>query len=269
MPEGAKVVLAGHSLGGALAEIAAYDLSDRFEVDLVMAFGSSRIGGPAMRQLYKVRSEGALHRCTWHITHGDDAVPRLPPTRFFAHAGRGYLLSKTGELRLGNRPALFREYFHEVEARTRMSRFFLNPAPLSKEEQQVLLDPVSLQPARQTFRTKARNFAFSVRDQVYAIRFAMAAVALFFYITGMLTYYVLMLKRGFSGDHNAGLYRDAFKARARDFFRCAGGKNPRAAQRRMEKADGVADLSVFDHCRRQDTIGPIARGSVTRISRGD
>ena len=212
---------------------------------MVLAFGSSRIGGRTMRRLYKVRGKGALHRCTWHITHGDDAIPRLPPTRFFAHAGRGYLLSKTGELRLGKRPTLFEEYFHEVEARTRMSRFvfnptplsfeeyfhqveaktrmsrfFFNPAPLSREEKQsyVLLDPASLQPLPvsylQKFRTKARILAFSVRDQVHAVPAFLAGVALFFYILGMLAYYGLMLKRGFSGDHNVGLYRDTLQGRA-------------------------------------------------------
>jgi hypothetical protein len=215
LPKDAKLVLAGHSLGGALAEIAAYDLADRFDVSLVLAFGSSRIGGPIMRELYKDRSKGALHRSTWHITPGDDAIPRLPPTRYFAHVGRGHLLSKTGDLRLGRRPAIFEDFFHEVEVRTGMSRFFLNPAPLSKEEQgYVLLDPVTFQPLPVSFKKKARNFAFSMRDKVQGTLLATAAVALFFYTVGMIAYYVLMLKRGFSGDHNAGLYRDALKARA-------------------------------------------------------
>jgi hypothetical protein len=226
LPKGAKLVLAGHSLGGALAEIAAYDLAGRFEVSLVLAFGSSRIGGPTMQQLYKDRAKAALHRCSWHITHGDDAVPRLPPTRFFAHAGRGYLLSKTGELRLGERPAHFEDYVHAVETRTRMSRLFLNPAPLSEEEKQgrILLDPVSLRPLPvsnlEKFKAKARIFVFFVRDQAQQpVLWATAmVVALGFFILGMLAYYVLMLKRGFSGDHNVGLYRDALAERASRIF---------------------------------------------------
>jgi pimeloyl-ACP methyl ester carboxylesterase len=99
LPDGGEVVLTGHSLGGALAQIAAYELPARYRIRNVVSFGSSRIGGKQMRKLFMqstAKPDLATH--ARHITHADDAVPRLPPALFYKHVGRGAILYSNGEL---------------------------------------------------------------------------------------------------------------------------------------------------------------------------
>ncbi|KAA8909556.1 Alpha/Beta hydrolase protein [Sphaerosporella brunnea] len=67
-----KVVATGHSLGGALAQIAATDLRMRgFEVT-TYTYGSPRIGN---ENLCKFMSDAGTN---YRVTHTDDPVPRLP-----------------------------------------------------------------------------------------------------------------------------------------------------------------------------------------------
>ncbi|KAF2674127.1 alpha/beta-hydrolase, partial [Microthyrium microscopicum] len=76
-----KLVVTGHSLGGAIATIAAIDLrSNGVAVDLVsmLNFGAPRIGNQQLADyVQKPKSKtGENHR----VTHYNDPVPRLPPT---------------------------------------------------------------------------------------------------------------------------------------------------------------------------------------------
>lgn len=80
----APLIIAGHSLGAALAVVAA----DRAVHEIkaasgVYAFGMPRAGGTAFAARY------ALHDVTYRLVHGDDIVPSVPPSELgFRHVGR-------------------------------------------------------------------------------------------------------------------------------------------------------------------------------------
>ncbi|KAK4250272.1 Alpha/Beta hydrolase protein [Corynascus novoguineensis] len=69
-----KIVVTGHSLGGAVATIAAaYLRKDGYETDLY-TYGSPRVGNHAFVDFVTLQSGGE-----YRVTHADDPVPRLPP----------------------------------------------------------------------------------------------------------------------------------------------------------------------------------------------
>ncbi len=68
-----SLILTGHSLGGALAMLAAFRLRDR--VEAVYTFGQPRVGNKAFALFY----DYALKERTFRVVHADDIVPRLPP----------------------------------------------------------------------------------------------------------------------------------------------------------------------------------------------
>ncbi|KAF2735324.1 alpha/beta-hydrolase [Polyplosphaeria fusca] len=73
---GYKVVATGHSLGGALASLAAGVLrSQGTNVDLKYTYGAPKIGTDALANYLTSTSRGN----TFRVTHVDDPVPRLPP----------------------------------------------------------------------------------------------------------------------------------------------------------------------------------------------
>lgn len=82
------VFLTGHSLGGALAIVAA----DRAVRELrtmptaVYAFGSPRVAGPDFALAYRAHG---LHERTFRLVHGLDMIAAMPPSRLgFRHVGR-------------------------------------------------------------------------------------------------------------------------------------------------------------------------------------
>ncbi|GKT58485.1 lipase [Colletotrichum tofieldiae] len=83
------IIATGHSLGGAIATIAAANLRrDGYPVDLY-TYGSPRVGNDAFVNFVTVQA-GAEYR----ITHIDDPVPRLPPILFgYRHTSPEYWLS--------------------------------------------------------------------------------------------------------------------------------------------------------------------------------
>ncbi len=82
------VFITGHSLGGALAIIAAERLRRelKIEASAVYTFGAPRVGSPAFARSYNASGLGER---TYRLVHGLDIVPTLPPSRLgFRHAGR-------------------------------------------------------------------------------------------------------------------------------------------------------------------------------------
>lgn len=89
---GARVIVAGHSLGGALATLGAAAIasssgglaahSDRRQVDpnaatpWVYTFGSPRVGNEAFASAHY---DATLGNATWRVTHALDIVPQFPP----------------------------------------------------------------------------------------------------------------------------------------------------------------------------------------------
>lgn len=89
---GFRVVATGHSLGGAVATIAAAALARRgFRVDCY-TYGSPRVGNEQF--------VASMHRHRgrhWRVTHLDDPVPRLPPMSMgYRHVSPEYWLSNGG-----------------------------------------------------------------------------------------------------------------------------------------------------------------------------
>jgi hypothetical protein len=80
--------ITGHSLGGALAIIAAERLQRECGIaaSVVYTFGAPRVGSPAFVRAYNASGLGAH---TYRLVHGLDIVPSLPPSQLgFRHAGR-------------------------------------------------------------------------------------------------------------------------------------------------------------------------------------
>ncbi len=86
-PRPKQLFLSGHSLGAALAVLAAsFALKEkRVEATAVYTFGMPRTGGPSFAAAY---NNGPLGAKTYRLVHGIDIVPRVPfPQLGFSHVG--------------------------------------------------------------------------------------------------------------------------------------------------------------------------------------
>lgn len=102
--------LGGHSLGGALATLAAFDLAaEGYPVARVVTMGSPRVGGWLHRRRYRAQSaapatDGAarrLHEVTTRFVHGTDIVAAvLPPPLVAAHTTDAFALKPKDRLDL-------------------------------------------------------------------------------------------------------------------------------------------------------------------------
>jgi hypothetical protein len=82
-PAGARVVVLGHSLGAAIAEVATFDLlAQGFPVAAHYSFGTPRVGNAAWAAAWAAAADaaGVAH---FRIVHNQDLVPRLPPNVVF------------------------------------------------------------------------------------------------------------------------------------------------------------------------------------------
>lgn len=92
-----RVVIAGHSLGGAVATLAFADLSQRIRAHPVsgIVFGSPRVGSPGFAQAFKNLPANAGEFTRFEI--GLDPVPKVPPPGVlgvwrFEHVGKAIRL---------------------------------------------------------------------------------------------------------------------------------------------------------------------------------
>ncbi|GFN33087.1 lipase family protein [Paenibacillus xylaniclasticus] len=70
-----QLFVTGHSLGGALATLAAFDIAFNLEREpIVYTFGAPRVGDPRFARLYN-----KLVKQHWRIQNEYDIVPHLPP----------------------------------------------------------------------------------------------------------------------------------------------------------------------------------------------
>jgi triacylglycerol lipase len=82
-----QLLITGHSMGGALAVIAADRCltEKKLRATAVYAFGMPRVGD----EDFAVRYNDTLGASTYRLVHGDDIVATVPPSRFgFRHVGR-------------------------------------------------------------------------------------------------------------------------------------------------------------------------------------
>ena len=75
-----KLVLTGHSLGGALSTIAASEWRNRYEIRSVYTFGQPAVGNRKFRDGMKFMKEHIFR-----VVNDDDIVPRIPPG--YKHVG--------------------------------------------------------------------------------------------------------------------------------------------------------------------------------------
>jgi hypothetical protein len=81
LPPHAGLVTAGHSLGGALAVLSAFELSEHQLVSAVRTFGAPRVGAIEFAHAYNHR----LASVTGQFKFGADAVTIIPPPPLFVH----------------------------------------------------------------------------------------------------------------------------------------------------------------------------------------
>jgi hypothetical protein len=87
------LVITGHSLGGAVATLAALDLKGQgYKVHSLYAFGCPRVGDEEFKKVY-----GNAGIPTFRFVNAFDIVPRIP-TIGYVHVGLPLFLSDKGEL---------------------------------------------------------------------------------------------------------------------------------------------------------------------------
>jgi hypothetical protein len=95
-----SITITGHSLGGAMAVLAAYDLAERWPIAAVTVFGCPRPGTVAFKEAYEARTAGpgalTLAAITTRYVNSTDIVSRVPPPLLFAHVGPAIVIDDNG-----------------------------------------------------------------------------------------------------------------------------------------------------------------------------
>lgn len=83
-----SVAVVGHSLGGAIATLAAANLRNNGVPTALYTFGAPRIAGAKLSDYISAQAGG-----NFRVTHYNDPVPRLPPIAFgFVHVSPEYYI---------------------------------------------------------------------------------------------------------------------------------------------------------------------------------
>jgi pimeloyl-ACP methyl ester carboxylesterase len=89
-----RITLTGHSLGGAIATVAALDLATDWSIDEVVVFGCPRVGSDEFANYYSQR----LGAITVRYVKTTDLVPRVPwEFMGYSHVGTCVYLNRHGE----------------------------------------------------------------------------------------------------------------------------------------------------------------------------
>lgn len=92
---GRKLILTGHSLGGALATVMAAEWQDFMPASWIVTFGQPAVGSGAFRMFFLQHYSGKFFR----FVNDDDIVPRVPPG--YEHVGRLLHFDTAGRLQNG------------------------------------------------------------------------------------------------------------------------------------------------------------------------
>jgi hypothetical protein len=87
-----RVILTGHSLGGALATIAAAEWQNKYPIAAIYTFGQPAVGKTDFHAFISGHYKDNFHR----FVNDDDIVPKVPPT--YKHVGRLYHFGPGNEL---------------------------------------------------------------------------------------------------------------------------------------------------------------------------
>jgi triacylglycerol lipase len=104
LPDRGRLFVTGHSLGAALAVLAAFRLQREANIsaNAVYGFGLPRVGGTEFGTQY----EPILGVRTFRLVNGDDPVPSLPPLSLgFHHVGRRLFCPHEGQFDPRSAPA--------------------------------------------------------------------------------------------------------------------------------------------------------------------
>jgi hypothetical protein len=102
----ARITLTGHSLGGAIAILAAESLRDRYTIGDVVTFGSPRLAKPEFVQAYTAKGLAGVTR---RYIHETDLVPRLVPAWLYQQVGDEFFITAQGAIsRTAPEPSLDR-----------------------------------------------------------------------------------------------------------------------------------------------------------------
>lgn len=90
------LTLVGHSLGGAIAALAALDFTARGWSPHVTTFGEPRVGNPALASYIDARFDAGTPASRYHrVTHASDPIPLLPLEEWgYAMHGEELYISK-------------------------------------------------------------------------------------------------------------------------------------------------------------------------------
>jgi triacylglycerol lipase len=102
VPQGGKVIVTGHSLGGAIAALIAarIDAEHPGSVDAVYTYGMPRPGGQGLVDSYNAAGLGMR---TYRMVHGQDIVPTVAPSSFsFLHLGRALACERSAKFVAAN-----------------------------------------------------------------------------------------------------------------------------------------------------------------------
>jgi hypothetical protein len=86
-----KLTVTGHSLGGALAVLAALHIAEIYKHDPISAvytYGQPAVGGATFCRRYE-----SLGIPTYRIVHGADLIPHMPPFAPYRHVGKSFWIS--------------------------------------------------------------------------------------------------------------------------------------------------------------------------------
>lgn len=90
--QGKRVLVTGHSLGGALAAIFAAEEQSQFNIGGIYTYGQPRTGSNGFTELFATKYANSCFR----FVNDDDIVPRIPPG--YQHAGRLIHFDVNGDL---------------------------------------------------------------------------------------------------------------------------------------------------------------------------
>ena len=94
LPENRNVLITGHSLGGALATIAAVEWFHRFDVSAVYTFGQPAVGTAQFAEFMNKNYADKFFR----FVNNSDIVTRVPPT--YSHVGELKHFDRAGKFKL-------------------------------------------------------------------------------------------------------------------------------------------------------------------------
>lgn len=140
-----SIILAGHSLGGAIATVAAVEWFGTYPINGIYTIGQPAVGFSSLRSAIAIRYPRMFHR----FVNDDDIVPKVPPT--YRHVGKLYHFDNKGGVRLESltrsvsevsedTPTLSRPEFEALRARLASAKSVTASQPTRAEERALLAE---------------------------------------------------------------------------------------------------------------------------------